>query len=358
MKKVFGIFALILFLGTTACTKVGFGQSAKTDFLSKNSALDDANGEITVGGAINIERMCSNARSAENGSVLGASKVVLVVKRLADQNGPAATVCTENTKDYRSDLINNATFSIPAACAPTDGRYEASFFESSRLGTDKDLGSFKFRVAAGAVSFDDRSVTVIYTDNPNKDDRTAAHEDCDKFASPLVVKLSEDRGIRLSSPLAGIDFDILGAKSNHILKRISWPLDDAMAFIALPDRAGSVHGIDQLFGDNTTGPDGRGAANGYAALAKHDSNRDGVIDRRDRVFSSLRLWIDRDRNGVSSAGELSSLAAHNISSVDLSYDADYVERDRYGNEILYKSVAERSSGEPLLVFDIWFRLID
>jgi hypothetical protein len=204
---------------------------------------------------------------------------------------------------------------------------------------------------------------IVYATNPK-----ASHESidgnlsqaesyaaCDSMHSPLVVKL-KGGALHLSSPSEGILFDIQGENNHHVKNQISWPVDDSIAFISLPNAFGRVNGIDELFGDNTMGPDGKFAVNGYRALAKYDDNRDGLIDQRDKVFSKLRLFIDANRNGVSDQGELRALREYEIQSIDLAYDANYAEKDIYGNQILYKSAAETSHGF-LQVFDIWFRAI-
>lgn len=207
---------------------------------------------------------------------------------------------------------------------------------------------------------------VLYEANPQWSIGEPGGERCDQLNSPLVVQLpdpgQDPEPLVLSSQVDGVWFDILGQNSfaPHAKKRISWLAPNSRStnyFVALPDRKGEVRGIDQLFGDNTMGPDGRFAANGYEALRKFDLNHDGVIDRKDPIFPALRLWADRDGDGVAERSELWSLTEKRVEMIDLKYDASYFESDRYGNEIRYKSVVRTTDGRLHLIFDIWFRLL-
>lgn len=201
-----------------------------------------------------------------------------------------------------------------------------------------------------------------------------ANAACEEVNSPLVVQLSpRARKIRLSSPESGVQFNILGANDTpaHTLRPISWfTAGDAVShyFITLPDASGNVNGIDQLFGNNTQGPDGQFAANGYLALAKWDGRRsdgsvdpdarDGVIDKKDEVFANLRFWSDRNVNGVAETMELFRVEEVGIVSINLDYDPNYSETDRWGNQIKMKSTVESVDGTLYLMYDIWYRRID
>gem|GEM_PF-1967514 len=212
----------------------------------------------------------------------------------------------------------------------------------------------------GLASANGDTPYILY--KPNKGG--AENKDCEQVNSPLVVQLtSRPQKIRLSAPLLGVLFDILGLNDTpaHSLHRISWfNYGDAAShyFIALPDASGRVTGIDQLFGNNTQGPDGKFAPNGYEALRKFDSDGDGLITMRDPVFQSLRLWSDVNLDGVAQTVELFRMDEKALASIDLHYDPHFAETDRWGNQIKMKSVVENRKGEMFLMYDIWFRQID
>lgn len=184
-----------------------------------------------------------------------------------------------------------------------------------------------------------------------------------KCMSPLLIAFAEEadfRAFELTDPLRdGRWFDIAGRRSvpePHTKLMISWLKKTSSMFITLPNEKGEVNGVDELFGNNTYGPDGTFAINGYEALRKHDSNGDGVITAQDEVFAKLRLWSDLDGNAIAEPHELWPLAKKGIELIDLNYDANYMEYDRFGNLTAMKSVVRDESGRLHLLFDLWFRV--
>lgn len=199
---------------------------------------------------------------------------------------------------------------------------------------------------------------------------------CEAASSPLVVdtasNVEQPEPISLSAPLEGILFDILGRNSfpsPHAPKRISWIRNPARyQFLGLPGASGEVRGIDELFGDNTFGPDRRFASDGFAALAKYDgydwrrrawtSARDGKITAHDSVYHRLVLWADLNGDGIGQKSELTPLAIAGVSEIDLNFDPNYSETDVYGNQTRLKSTVKYSDSRLRLIFDLWFRYLN
>jgi hypothetical protein len=155
--------------------------------------------------------------------------------------------------------------------------------------------------------------------------------------SPIVLDIS-GQGYNLTSAAQGVMFDL---KGDGNLWQMAWTAKGANnAFLTLPGADGLVHNGQQLFGNFTPQPSSD-LPNGFRALAVYDlpangGNGDGIIDARDAIFSSLRLWIDANHDGISQPDELYTLPALGINSISLSYKASE-KRDQYGNVFEYRA---------------------
>lgn len=139
--------------------------------------------------------------------------------------------------------------------------------------------------------------------------------------SPIIVDTTGE-GFHLTSAADGVKFDIRA--DGHPIQ-IAWTAPGSHnAFLAL-DRNGDgvINSGAELFGNFTRQP-ASASPNGFAALAVYDSpenggNGDGVIDAKDAIFSSLRLWIDSNYDGVCQPEELHTLPELGVFSISLAY---------------------------------------
>ena len=200
--------------------------------------------------------------------------------------------------------------------------------------------------------------------------------------------------LSLTAPADGVKFNLLGQqtrteldngeflhikpKAHNFKFQISWTDSNQSRYrwLTLPDANGHVNGIDELFGDNTFGPNQGSpfARDGFRALMKWDRGdttnssqdfSDGYIDANDAVFSKLRLWHDLNGDGNCNteseiANELVTLDQVGITYIHLMANENFFETDSHGNDITYKSlVGFRASEEGVTrfgtAFDIWFR---
>ena len=178
--------------------------------------------------------------------------------------------------------------------------------------------------------------------------------------SPIVVDTT-GQGFRLTSAANGVIFDIKG-DGNPV--QMAWTAaGSGNAFLAL-DRNGNgrIDNGKELFGNVTAQPK-CSHPNGFLALDQFDKpenggNGDGVIDKRDAVFSQLRLWIDENHNGISEPKELHTLEELGVYSIALNY-TESQQWDSFGNAFRYKAKVN-PEGEPKRdqvdrwTYDIWF----
>ncbi len=184
--------------------------------------------------------------------------------------------------------------------------------------------------------------------------------------SPIIVDTT-GHGFHLTSAEDGVIFDIKG--DGHPVKMAWTAADSSDAFLALDrNHDGRIDSGKELFGNYTAQPpcpNGRHSClNGYRALAEFDKpenggNGDGVIDKRDAVFSQLLLWIDENHDGISQPNELHTLPESGVYSISLHYRDDAHFRDQYGNWFHYQSAlnadpADGKSKDGRLTYDVFF----
>ena len=127
---------------------------------------------------------------------------------------------------------------------------------------------------------------------------------------PLIIDLDGD-GIEttsLSDSKAYFDVD-----GDLFAERTGWLKGDD-GFLVLDSNGNArIDGIGEMFGSRAGG--------GFAELSQYDSNGDGKITASDLIWSSLQVWQDRNRDGVTDTGELKSLDQLGIISINLSSTA-------------------------------------
>ncbi|WP_372654895.1 hypothetical protein [Halobacteriovorax sp.] len=129
---------------------------------------------------------------------------------------------------------------------------------------------------------------------------------CGSYYSPLMLFFSEKRPLfvgRSSFPLRE------GASITN------WIEKEAPGYFLALDRNGDgiINSSLELFGDN------KSHSNGFENLKQFDKNYDYKIDSKDKVFSKLVLWKDKNGDGISQKEELNSLKSKSISSISVYY---------------------------------------
>jgi len=172
-------------------------------------------------------------------------------------------------------------------------------------------------------------------------------------SSPIILDV-DGKGFFLTNINDGIKFDIYG--TGHLIQMGWTALGSSNAFLALPGVDGLVHNGTQLFGNHTPQPTSS-TPNGFSALGVYDDpanggNGDGIIDARDAVFASLRLWVDANHDGISQPEELHTLPSLGVTSISLNYKESR-KTDQFGNGFRYRA---RVNGGDLgrTAYDVFF----
>ncbi|OBX63737.1 hypothetical protein A9Z63_04255 [Moraxella lacunata] len=116
---------------------------------------------------------------------------------------------------------------------------------------------------------------------------------------------------------------------------------------------GKINDGSELFGDNTRLANGELATSGMEALADLDDNGDGVIDANDKAFAQLKVWQDKNGDGISSDDELMSLAELGIEKIDLN-NKETVNKEVDGGIIKEQATFVKADGSVGTLADVNF----
>lgn len=174
--------------------------------------------------------------------------------------------------------------------------------------------------------------------------------DIENTASPLVLDLDGNGIQTLALNPAALHFDL---DANGFAEQTGWVGPNDGLLVLDLNGNGKIDDGRELFGNHTRLVNGSRASHGFEALASHDSNRDGRIDRNDPIWARLRVWRDRNSDGVSDSAELLRLDAAGTIALLLGY-TESTEVDAHGHEHRQKGSFLRANGQRSALTDVWF----
>jgi hypothetical protein len=257
---------------------------------------------------------------------------------------------------YDDVIDTTAECAQPCADADGDGWPAASCGGDDCRDDDPTINPMEFEICNDGKDNDcwlgaDQSDPSCY--NCVRDQRVCIEEQgvwdpiyCFCYPSSPVVVDTTGNGFALTSAGGGVRFDLNGDGNTEPVSWTAADTDDA--WLALDrDGNGTIDDGRELFGNATSQPPSF-TPNGFLALSEYDKprsggNSDGVIDSRDSIFASLRLWQDVNHDGVSQPGELHTLPSLDVARIHLGYK-ESKRTDAFGNRFRYRAKVDDAKG--------------
>lgn len=159
-----------------------------------------------------------------------------------------------------------------------------------------------------------------------------------KPQDPLVLDMNQDGLIStVSLENSQVYFDITG---DGVKEKVGWILPEDGLLVYDKNGNGKIDGVNEIFGKE--------GISGFVELRTvADSNYDGIIDRRDALYSQLKVWQDLNQDGISQSNELKSLSEAGVTKIELDVFATNInlngnlltEAGRYGDSTGTRSLA-------------------
>ena len=203
----------------------------------------------------------------------------------------------------------------------------------------------------------DEFICMAWCGGINRDDCTLRPWGYECPPCPVTLDL-KGNGLKLSGPNPEVYFDLdADGTPNHT----SWTrVETKDGFLVLDRNAnGKIDDGREFFGTAT--PlllSSDWARHGYEVLEEFDQvalggNQDGLIDAQDRIFGSLEVWLDTNRDAVTQDFELHPLRDLGVSAISLAYYYDERE-DQWGNIFRWWSPIYFEDGSESMSVDVFF----
>lgn len=171
----------------------------------------------------------------------------------------------------------------------------------------------------------------------------------EEVRSPLVVDLDGD-GVETVTAEGGVYFD---HDANGFKENSGWVGQDDGILVRDINGNGIIDNGTELFGNNSVLSSGEKAVNGFEALKDLDDNNDGIFDHNDKAWNEVKIWQDKNFNGLSDEGELLTPEQAGIAGINLDYD-NQENVDENGNAHKQTGTFIKTDGTNGTIDDVWF----
>ncbi|MGE3612539.1 MAG: hypothetical protein AB7G20_03510, partial [Sulfurimonas sp.] len=240
-------------------------------------------------------------------------------------------------------LSNGGFVEIPAGSTNADATitWNGDTIPEENETIPVEILGFSYGGAETVVFGHDGSLSIVDDDKTNNGHPMDPAPIEPPRRDPLVLDMDKDGFIStVSLQDSSTYFDLTG---DGIKEKVGWIQANDGLVAYDKNENGKIDGIDEVFGNQTT--------SGFDELRETaDSNYDGVIDRRDELYSRLKVWQDKNADGISQADELVSLSDAGVKSIDLNVVGTNIEVN--GNLLTEASRYTTSDGSRELAADI------
>lgn len=169
----------------------------------------------------------------------------------------------------------------------------------------------------------------------------------DNYRTPLAIDLNAN-GIQTLSSNSNIAFDF---DSNKTPIQTGWLHPDDGFLVWDKNNDGVIDNGEELFGDRSLLPNNTKAQDGFLALSYLDSNRNKLIDKGDNLWSELKVWQDKNSDGITQKDELYSLDKAGINYIELNITKSHF-YDLNNNFHQLESFVNWDNGNRTLITDV------
>ncbi|WP_230086481.1 hypothetical protein [Providencia alcalifaciens] len=137
-------------------------------------------------------------------------------------------------------------------------------------------------------------------------------------ASPIVINL-DGCGIKTTSIFdQSVQFDLLGIGHNVTS---AWIMPTSGFLVYNKQGIDNVTSVNDLFG-------GSERMEGFFKLVDLDKDKKGYIDKNDKIYASLRIWVNHQMDGISHAGEIYTLQELGVERINTDFDiVDFIDEN-------------------------------